>query len=112
MDSHRHQEWVAVERTPSFQEYARKRKAFLIPATIFFMVFFFGLPVLASFTTVLNGRAIGPLTWAYVYGFAQFAMTWILSLLYNKRANRFDEMAEAVKQQALQAEKGNKEASA
>jgi uncharacterized membrane protein (DUF485 family) len=88
MDSHRHEEWVAVERTPSFKEYARKRKAFLIPATIFFVVFFFGLPILASFTTVLNGRAIGPLTWAYVYGFAQFAMTWIVMHLYVNRANQ------------------------
>ena len=103
MDSHRHEEWVAVERTPSFQEYARKRKAFLIPATIFFMVFFFGLPVLASFTTVLNGRAIGPLTWAYVYGFAQFAMTWIMMHLYVNRSNKWDDLVIKARREAAEA---------
>ena len=103
MDSHRHEEWVAVERTPSFQEYARKRKAFLIPATIFFMVFFFGLPILASFTTVLNARAIGPLTWAYVYGFAQFAMTWIMMHLYVNRANKWDNLVVKARREAAEA---------
>jgi uncharacterized membrane protein (DUF485 family) len=92
-----------VERTPSFQEYARKWKAFLIPATIFFMVFFFGLPILASFTTVLNGRAIGPLTWAYVYGFAQFAMTWIIMRLYVNRANKWDDFVIQARREAAEA---------
>ena len=107
-DSHRHEEWVAVERAPSFQEYARKRKAFLIPATIFFMVFFFGLPVLASFTTFLNGRVIGPLSWAYVYGFAQFAMTWIIMHLYVNRANKWDNLVVNARSEAAEeaAQKG------
>ena len=30
--SSRHDEWVRVERTPAFQEFARKRKVFLIDA--------------------------------------------------------------------------------
>ncbi len=109
MDSHRHEEWVAVERTPSFQEYARKRKAFLIPATIFFMVFFFGLPILASFTTVLNGRAIGPLTWAYVYGFAQFAMTWIMMHLYVNRANKWDKLVAQARREVAEEDVGRRE---
>jgi uncharacterized membrane protein (DUF485 family) len=104
MDSRRHEEWVAVERSHAFKEYARKRKAFLIPATIFFMVFFFGLPILAAFTTVLNGRAIGPLTWAYVYGFAQFAMTWILMHLYVNRANKWDRLVAQARREAAEQE--------
>ena len=104
MDSHRHEEWVRVERTPAFQEFARKRKAFLIPATIFFMVFFFGLPFLAAFTTVLEGSAIGSLTWAYVYGFAQFAMTWILMHLYVSRANKWDRLVEQARREAAEEE--------
>ena len=97
-------EWVRVERTPAFQELARKRKAFIVPATIFFMVFFFGLPVLAAFTTVLNARAVGPLTWAYVYGFAQFAMVWILMHVYVSRANKWDDLVDQARDQAAQGE--------
>ena len=98
----RHEEWVRVERTSAFQELARKRKAFIVPATIFFMVFFFGLPILAAFTTVLNARAFGPLTWAYVYGFAQFAMVWILMHVYVNRANKWDNLVDEARQEAAE----------
>jgi uncharacterized membrane protein (DUF485 family) len=33
----RYDEWVHVERTSAFKELAQKRKAFIIPATIFFL---------------------------------------------------------------------------
>lgn len=104
MDSHRHEEWVAVERTPSFQEYSRKRKAFLVPATIFFLLFFIGLPLLAAFTTVLNGKAVGPLTWAYIYGIAQFIMTWVVMHLYVNRANKWDDLVDRARREAAEGE--------
>ena len=91
-----------MERTSAFQELARKRKAFIIPATIFFLVFFFGLPLLAAFTTILNARAVGPLTWAYVYGFAQFAMVWILMHVYVSRANKWDDLVDRARDEAAQ----------
>ncbi|HVF03110.1 MAG TPA: DUF485 domain-containing protein [Rubrobacteraceae bacterium] len=104
MGSNGHDEWVAVERTSAFQEYSRKRKAFLIPATIFFLVFFFGLPFLAAFTTVLNSKAVGPLTWAYIYGIAQFIMTFILMHIYVHQANKWDGLVEQAKQEVAEGE--------
>jgi uncharacterized membrane protein (DUF485 family) len=100
----REEEWVRVERTSAFKELARRRKAFIVPATIFFLVFYFGLPVLAGFTTVLNGEAIGSITWAYVYAFAQFAMTWILMHLYVSRANRWDDLVNRARHEATEGE--------
>ena len=97
-------EWLRVERTSAFKELLRKKKAFIIPATIFFFVFYFGLPVLAGFTTVLNSNAIGSVTWAYVYAFAQFAMTWILMHLYVSRANRWDDLVDQARQEAAEGE--------
>jgi uncharacterized membrane protein (DUF485 family) len=99
-----HEEWVRVERTSAFQEYSRKRKAFLIPATIFFLLFFFGLPLLAAFTTVLNGKAVGPLTWAYIYGIAQFFMTWILMHIYVNQANKWDDLVERARHEVAEGE--------
>jgi uncharacterized membrane protein (DUF485 family) len=75
-------EWERIVRSSSFRELMRKKRAFIIPAMIFFMVFYFVLPILTSFTTVLNKKAIGAMNWAYVYAFAQFVMTWGLSYLY------------------------------
>ena len=96
----REAEWLRIERTSAFKELVRKRKSFIIPATIFFFVFYFGLPVLAGFTTVLDGYAIGAITWAYVYAFAQFAMTWILMHMYVSRANRWDDLVDRARQEA------------
>jgi uncharacterized membrane protein (DUF485 family) len=96
----RNDEWVRTERTSAFQELTRSKKAFIIPATIFFLVFYFGLPFLAAFTTVLNGKAVGSITWAYLYAFAQFAMTWILMHLYVSRANKWDELVDRARREA------------
>ena len=91
--------WNQIERTSAFQELIQKKKAFLIPAVIFFLVFYMALPILGGFTTVLDGEAIGAITWAYVYGFAQFVMTWILSHLYLNRANKWDRQVEEARQE-------------
>jgi uncharacterized membrane protein (DUF485 family) len=93
-------EWARVAETSAFHELMRRKKAFIIPATIFFIVFYFGLPVLAAYTTVLNFTVVGAVTGAYVYAFAQFAMTWILMHLYVSRANRWDGVIDRARQEA------------
>jgi uncharacterized membrane protein (DUF485 family) len=93
-------EWVRVERTSAFKELVQRKRAFIIPATIFFLLFYFGLPFLAAFTTVLNVKVIGPLTLAYIYAFAQFAMTWILMHLYVRQANKWDDLVDRARVEA------------
>ncbi len=95
-------EWVRVERTSAFKELVKRKRAFIIPATIFFMVFYFGLPFLAAFTTVLNVKVLGPLTLAYVYAFAQFAMTWIIMHLYVSQANKWDDLVDRARVEAAE----------
>ena len=102
----RHEEWVRVERTSAFTELTQKRKGFIIPATIFFMLFYFGLVFLGAFTTVLNVKVAGPLTLAYVYAFAQFAMTWILMHLYVRQANKWDDLVERSRTEAASGDEG------
>jgi len=98
----RHEEWVRVERTSAFRELTQKRKAFIIPATIFFFVFYFGLPFLTAFTTVLDVNVIGAINLAYIYAFAQFAMTWILMHLYVSRANGWDDLVDRARHEAAE----------
>jgi uncharacterized membrane protein (DUF485 family) len=93
-------EWARVAETGAFHELMRRKKAFIIPATIFFIAFYFGLPVLAAFTTVLNFNVVGAITGAYVYAFAQFAMTWILMHLYVSRANKWDGVIDRARHEA------------
>ncbi len=98
----REDEWIRVERTSAFNELVRRKKAFIIPATIFFLVFYFGLPFLTAFTTVLDVRVIGAINLAYLYAFAQFAMTWILMHLYVSRANRWDDLVDRARHEAAE----------
>lgn len=106
MDQH-HEEWVRIERTSAFQELMRAKKAFIIPATIFFMVFYFTLPFLTAFTTVLNFTVIGAISGAYLYAFAQFIMTWVLAHLYIHQANKWDDLVDESRRQAAIAGEGD-----
>ena len=42
---------------------------------------------------MLNHYAIGDISWAWIFAFAQFIMTWTLCTVYVKKANKFDDMA-------------------
>jgi uncharacterized membrane protein (DUF485 family) len=97
-------EWSRIARTSAFHELMQSKKAFIIPATIFFLVFYFGLPILAAYTTILNFTVVGAITGAYVYAFAQFAMTWILMHLYVSRANKWDEIVDRARREASEGE--------
>jgi uncharacterized membrane protein (DUF485 family) len=100
----REEEWNRIERTSAFKELMQRKKAFIIPATIFFLIFYFGLPILAAFTTLLNFQVIGAISGAYVYAFAQFAMTWILMHLYVSQANKWDGIIDRARHEAAETE--------
>ncbi len=100
----REQEWIRVERTSAFKDLVRRKRAFIIPATIFFLIFFFGLPFLTAFTTLLDVKVIGAINLAYLYAFAQFAMTWILMHLYVSRANKWDDLVDRARHEAAEGE--------
>lgn len=96
----RGEHWARVARTSAFQELMQRKKRFIIPATIFFLIFYMGLPVLAGFTTVLNVEIIGALSLAWIYALAQFVMTWTLLHLYVSRANKWDDIVDRVRLEA------------
>lgn len=102
----RSDEWIRIERTPAFKELLRRKKTFIIPATVFFVVFYFGLPFLTAFTTLLDVKVIGAINLAYLYAFAQFVMTWILMHIYVSRANKWDDLVDRARREAFEREGG------
>lgn len=88
----------------AFQELLRAKKAFIVPVTLSFLVFYFSLPVLTSyFPQWMNIRVMGHISIAWLLAFAQFVMTWAVSLLYINKARRFDKIVLELKNQiALQ----------
>jgi uncharacterized membrane protein (DUF485 family) len=92
-------DYNAIVQSTSFQTLLSEKKKFIVPITIFFFCFYFALPILTSYTTILNHKFIGDITWAWVFAFMQFIMTWGLCMFYSKKAVKFDELAEKVVQE-------------
>ncbi|AEH48844.1 DUF485 domain-containing protein [Parageobacillus thermoglucosidasius] len=93
-------DYSQIVQSSSFQHLMREKKKFIVPFTLFFLVFYFALPILTSYSDVLNASAIGPISWAWIFAFAQFIMTWTLCTIYSKRAAKFDKIVEQIKQEA------------
>lgn len=44
--------------SPAFQELLKRKRAFIVPMTVFFLLFYFLLPILTSYFTFLNQPAM------------------------------------------------------
>jgi len=98
-------DWKGIANSSEFKQLLSNKKKFVIPWVLFFLVFYYTLPICTSYFTFLNEKAIGSLNWAYLFAFAQFLMTWTLCLIYARKANQFDESVAKIKAQAGQANK-------
>ncbi|HVA26851.1 MAG TPA: DUF485 domain-containing protein [Candidatus Baltobacteraceae bacterium] len=94
-------EWDKLAADPQFQELLRARRRFVIPATIFFLLFYLSLPLgIAIAPATMREPVFGALTVAYALGLLQFAMAWGVLFLYMSKAKAFDARAEAIAQRA------------
>ncbi|MEI6045389.1 MAG: DUF485 domain-containing protein [Chloroflexota bacterium] len=99
-----------VEKRPEFQELQKAKARFIIPSTIFFITYYFALPILVGyFPDMMDTRVIGQINIAYLFALSQFFMAWILAFMYLKKATSvFDKLTAKIREQAakLLAEKG------
>ena len=104
-DHHPEIDWVAAERSEEFQQLVRRRRRFVVPATIFFLAWYFGFIVLAGYAPDFMGESVYEgLTVGYVLALTQFIMVWFLGWLYLRKADReFDPLAERAARVALEA---------
>ena len=87
--------YETIDGMESFNQFVKKKNSFLFGITITFLTFYILLPILA-FTSVLQQKAIGSITWVWVYSLALFIMTIVLCTLYVRMASKFDKTAAAV----------------
>ena len=94
-------DWAAIERAPEFRALVRAKRAFIIPATVFFVAYYFALPALVGYwPEAMSARVAGPINAAYLFALSQFAMAWALMAAYVRRARRYDRMAEELLRRA------------
>ncbi|MEH7379093.1 DUF485 domain-containing protein [Bacillus sp. JJ1533] len=89
-------DYEKVQSSPQFKQFLRRKRAFIVPMTVFFMIFYFLLPIFTSYTTFLNSPAIGDISWTWIFAVSQFVMVWVLSSIYVKKASSFDKDAEQI----------------
>ena len=95
-------QWEGLERTDEFRQLTRARRSFVIPATIFFLAFYFALPLANGLAPgLMKTNVVGHINIAYLFALSQFIMAWVLAWLYIRRANHLiDPLAERVRQRA------------
>ena len=90
-------DWNAIAADPDFKKLLAAKARFMVPATIFFLVYYFALPVLVGWWPDLMKRKVwGEVNLAYVFAFSQFFMAWALAGIYVRAAGGWDRAAAAV----------------
>jgi uncharacterized membrane protein (DUF485 family) len=88
-------DWAALERTPEFRALVRAKRAFIVPATLCFVAYYFALPALVGYwPDLMSTRVAGHINLAYLFALSQFVMAWGIMALYVRRARRYDRMVE------------------
>ena len=89
--------WNAIAAEAEFKDLLSAKARFIIFATIFFIIYYFTLPVLVGwFPQVMDRKVIGKVNWAYLFALSQFFMAWILAFLYVGAAAGWDRQAAAL----------------
>jgi uncharacterized membrane protein (DUF485 family) len=94
-------EWDRIAATQEFQDLMATKKVFIIPAFIFFIVYYFALPILVGYApTFMATKVIGNVNLAYLFALSQFFMAWTIAFLYVKAAGDFDRLAKDIIEKA------------
>jgi uncharacterized membrane protein (DUF485 family) len=90
-------DWEKLAASERFRNLLRAKRRFIVPAMIFFIIYYFALPVLIGYARpFMERRVMGPVNLAYLFALSQFFMAWIIAALYVRAAARFDRMADEV----------------
>jgi uncharacterized membrane protein (DUF485 family) len=90
-------EWDRIAETPEFKDLIAVKKTFIVPAFVFFLVYYFLLPILVGYAPgFMSTKVIGVVNLAYLFALSQFFMAWTVAWLYVRAANNFDKLAKDI----------------
>jgi uncharacterized membrane protein (DUF485 family) len=90
-------DWDQISADADFRKLLARKVLFLVPATAFFVIYYFALPVLVGFAPrLMETRVVGSVNIAYLFALSQFFMAWTLAAIYVVVAMRWDRAAAAV----------------
>jgi uncharacterized membrane protein (DUF485 family) len=87
-------DWNAIAADPDFKRLLASKARFIVPATLFFVIYYFTLPVLVGwYPRLMDQRIFGEVNLAYLFALSQFFAAWIVAFLYLGAAAGWDRQA-------------------
>ena len=85
----------AVGKDPEMVELERRHRRFVWPTTVFFLVYYMALNVLAGTSPGLMGtKLFGEFTFGYLFALSQFVMAFVVAWVYSRwAATRMDPLS-------------------
>ena len=103
-------EWNRIADSKAFRDLMAVKKVFIVPAFIFFVVYYFALPVLVGYAPqFMATKVIGQVNLAYLFALSQFFMAWIIAALYVRAANGFDRLSKDILEKTENPKGGSKQ---
>jgi len=91
------EDFERIAQSPAYRELIATKMRFIIAATVFFIVYYFALPILVGyFPELMKKPVVGVVNGAYLFALSQFFMAWILAWLYMRFALRFDKETDRI----------------
>jgi uncharacterized membrane protein (DUF485 family) len=89
--------WDQIAESQSFKDLMATKKIFIVPAFVFFVVYYFALPVLVGYAPqFMSTKVFGVLNLAYLFALSQFFVAWLIAGLYVRAAANFDQLAKDI----------------
>ena len=92
--------WDTIAESKAFKDLMATKKTFIVPAFIFFVLYYFALPVLVGYAPQFMATKILGVNLAYLFALSQFFVAWVIAALYVRAANNFDRLAKDILEKA------------
>ena len=86
-------DWDGIAGDADFKKLLADKARFIVPASVFFIVYYFALPVLVGWFPDLMKTKVGSVNIAYLFALSQFFMAWIVAGFYVVKAAGWDKSA-------------------
>ena len=88
--------WDKIANSKEFLDLMATKKVFIVPAFVFFVVYYFALPVLVGYAPQFMATKVGHVNLAYLFALSQFFVAWLIAGLYVKAASDFDRLSKDI----------------
>ncbi|MGB7846287.1 MAG: DUF485 domain-containing protein [Candidatus Acidiferrum sp.] len=94
--------WDRVAASEQFRHLMDTKKIFIVPAFIFFIIYYFLLPILVGYAPqFMSTKVCGNVNLAYLFALSQFFMAWIIAGLYVRAGDEFDKISKDIIEKEL-----------